>query len=772
MNFTSAITCKVVAAFLLFASSKALAVSLTDFSVLTLSGDRTQLEFTFDGPAPTPIGYSIEQPARISLDFRSTTSLLDTKYFPIGNGNARNAAVVSADNRTRIVISLTSLVPYASKVSGNKVIVLVGENASSLVQDSPEISDQQEASGSNSVVSSSSMVEPDTAPKSDVENAIAMADDQQGLVNVDFRRSKTGSGQVMLEFSDDSSLVNVSDQGGKIVIELEGHEIPNELRRRLDVVDFATSVHYINVYKQENDAIVELELDGAYEYLAYQTDNHLTVDVKTVSQEQVEARLKEKFPYSGERLSLSFQDIEVRNVLQLIADYVGLNLVASDTIDGNITLRLQNVPWDQALDLVLKTKGLDKRQNGNVLLVAPAEEIAERERLELESQQQVEQLAPLVTEFIQINYAKAEDILAVLQQGPGGSKKGTESSSSAGEGGSGSMLETISFSLRNVGADQAQQTSNGSGNSGSGFLSPRGSASVDSRTNTLIIRDTASSIEEIRRAIQIFDVPVKQVLIEARVVSATATVGRELGIRWGGNINSGSSYPPIVASGSLESTQSIGSALNQSAGTEYEMSYPNALAVNLPTSNPNAGSFAIGVAAFNYALDLELSALESSGKAEVISQPKVLTSDGKQATIGSGKEIPIIKTQRNAEGIEEETVEYKQVLLSLEATPQITPDNKVILDLAVVQDQLSAEGPAGAVDTNRLSTQVLVESGQTLVLGGVFQKATITNVTKTPILGDLPLLGRLFKRNTYSEDKTELLIFITPKIVSGDLVAN
>ncbi|MEP4548131.1 MAG: type IV pilus secretin PilQ [Saccharospirillum sp.] len=714
--------------------SSALAVSLTDFQALALSGDRTQLELTFDGPAPTPVGYSIENPARISLDFRDTDSLLDSRYVQIGTGNTRNAAIVSSGGRTRIVLSLSSLVPYATAVSGNTVQIVVGEGAESVLGSTPSQS-------SNSSVQPVASAQPalNTNSASATQATRTTDSEQSELVNVDFRRSEEGTGQVILEFSNNNARTDIIERGGSIVVELEDFEVPRELRRRLDVVDFATSVHYINVYRDDENGIVELELDGAFDYLAYQTDNRMTIDVQTVTPAEAQARQEAQFPYSGDRLSLSFQDIEVRNVLQLIADYVGLNLVASDSISGNITLRLQNVPWDQALDLVLKTKGLDKRQTGNVLLVGPAQEIAERERLELESQQQAEQLAPLVTEFVQINYARAADILEVLRTGAGGA--GADSVDTTEEGDTGS-------------------SQSGSGSS-SGFLSSRGSASADTRTNTLIIRDTASNLDRMREAIEIFDRPVRQVLIEARVVAARTSVGKELGIRWGGNVNSGGNFPPVVASGSLDSTSSISEDLFNSDGTSYTQSYPDALAVNLPAGG-NASSFAIGVAAFDYALDLELSALETRGSAEVVSQPKIVTSDGQEAYIISGQSIPF-------QGAEGETI-FRDAGLSLRVTPQITPDNRVVLDLVVTQDSLAAGG--NAIDTNSVTTQVLVNNGDTLVLGGVYRTESVTTIDKTPLLGDLPVLGTLFRRTSSSEEKTELLIFITPKLVQEGLAAN
>lgn len=715
--------------------SSALAVSLTDFQALALSGDRTQLELTFDGPAPTPVGYSIENPARISLDFRDTDSLLDSRYVQIGTGNTRNAAIVSSGGRTRIVLSLSSLVPYATAVSGNTVQIVVGEGAENVLDSALNQSGGVVQSAATPVASAQASFS--TSSSSNSPSTRTSNSEQSELVNVDFRRSEEGAGQVILEFSNNNARTDIIERGGSIVVELEDFEIPRELRRRLDVVDFATSVHYINVYREDQNGIVELELDGAFDYLAYQTDNRMTIDVQTVTPAEAQARQEAQFPYSGERLSLSFQDIEVRNVLQLIADYVGLNLVASDSISGNITLRLQNVPWDQALDLVLKTKGLDKRQTGNVLLVGPAQEIAERERLELESQQQVEQLAPLVTEFVQINYARAADILDVLKTGAGGAGADTEVTTANG----------------------TQTTTQAS--SASGFLSSRGSASADTRTNTLIIRDTANNLDRIREAIEIFDRPVRQVLIEARVVAARTSVGKELGIRWGGNVNSGGNFPPVVASGSLDSTSSISSDLFNSDGTSYTQSYPDALAVNLPAGG-NASSFAIGVAAFDYALDLELSALETRGSAEVVSQPKIVTSDGQEAYIISGQSIPF-------QGEDGETV-FRDAGLSLRVTPQITPDNRVILDLVVTQDSLAAGG--NAIDTNSVTTQVLVNNGDTLVLGGVYRTESVTTIDKTPLLGDLPVLGTLFRRTSSSEEKTELLIFITPKLVQEGLASN
>ncbi|MFT4674432.1 MAG: type IV pilus assembly protein PilQ [Reinekea sp.] len=693
-------------------SAHAYAVNLTDFEVSSLSGDRTQILLTFDGAAPDPVGYSIESPARISLDFADTRSTLAEKYIQISSGNTRNAAILDAGGRTRVVFSLTKLVSYASSVNGNVVSIFIGEGVAGLAE-------QQ----SNAVVSS-----PETKASSAMSSQSAPAAAANEIKNVDFRRTETGAGQVVVEFASSAANASVFEQGGNIIIKVEDFELPPELRRRLDVVDFATAVHFINVYNEDNSVLIRLEVDGAYDYLAYQSDNSMTVEVNQLSEAESEARLKEKFPYNGDKLSLNFQDIEVRDVLQIIANYVGINLVASDSISGSITLRLNNVPWDQALDLVLKTNGLDKRQNGNVLLVAPAAELAEQERLELTARDQAERLAPLRTEYVQINYAKATDLATIIQ----------------------SNVTTSSVTESSTGEDPVTTTT-----SANGFLSKRGSVAVDERTNTLIITDTGVNLEDIRRAIAIFDVPVRQVLIEARIVTARTSVGEGMGIRWGGALTQNALGSTFVASGSLE--QNV-TSINSAGATT---SFPDALAVNLPLEQ-NTGSLAVGFIRGLFNLDLEITALESLGQAEVISQPKVITSDGQQATIFSGQNVAILG-------------QLIEAGLKLEVTPQITPDNRVVLNLTVNQDSISPpEASEGlvAIDTNSVTTQVLVENGATLVLGGVYRVEKSTSTQKTPFLGDLPFIGYLFKRTISSDEKSELLIFITPRLIEEGLVSN
>ena len=697
---------------------KTFAASLTDFQVLSLSGDRTQIVLTFDAPVSQPAGYSIEDPARISLDFAGVKNALDDKYIQIGSGNTRSAAILEAGDRTRIVLSLSRLVSYVSEVRGNVVSVYIGEGVENLVNNSS-------SSTSPAVTSAPSQI---TLPVNNTPTLPADSGGKNLVSNVDFRRTETGAGQVVVELANSSANAAVYEQSGDIVIKVEGYEVPSELRRRLDVIDFATAVHFINVYNEGNDALIRLEVDGAHDYLAYQTNNLMTVEVNQLTEDEAEARLKEKFPYTGQKLSLNFQDIEVRDVLQIIANYVGFNLVASDSIVGTITLRLNNVPWDQALDLVLKTNGLDKRQNGNVLLVAPAAELTEQEKLELAAREQSERLAPLRTEYVQINYAKAADIANIIQ----------------------TNLNTNSVTEEVDGETTTTTTSD------NGFLSSRGSVTVDERTNKLIITDTAAYLDGIRKAIEVFDIPVRQVLIEARVVTATTSVNEGLGVRWGGAAYDTIDGNGLYASGSLDQNTDTVSAAGPS-----DVDYPDALAVNLPLST-NTGSLAVGILTGVLNLDLELTALESLGKAEVVSQPKVITSDGQNASIFSGQNVAILG-------------ELVEAGLKLDVTPQITPDDRVVLTIVVNQDSIAptdtSEGLV-AIDTNTISTEVLVENGATLVLGGVYRVESQSNVAKTPVLGDLPILGHLFKRTTSVDTRSELLIFITPKLIEEGLVTN
>lgn len=671
-------------------SGLANAVTLEDVSFSSLPGDRLEVKLAFDGQPPEPTGYTIERPARIAVDLRDTSSALDSRSIPLGSGNAQSMTVVETKDRTRLIFNLVELVPYNTVRSGNALVMTIGGDGAS----QPTVASSSSGSESRSV----------------------RASQPGALAGVDFRRGKNGEGRVVVDLGSESTPVDLSELGGKIRLTMSGITVPENLRRRLDVTDFATPVNRIDTFVQDGNAVVEIRPEGNYDYIAYQSGSEFTVSVEKLTEEEAEARREEKFPYTGEKLSLNFQDIEVRSVLQLIADFTGLNLVASDTVGGSITLRLQNVPWDQALDLILKTKGLDKRQIGNVLLVAPADEIAAREKLELETTKQIAELAPVRLDIIQVNYAKAADVVALIE------------------------------------ADKE-------------LISDRGFVSSDVRTNTISVRETAEKLEEIRRLVSTWDVPVRQVSIEARIVRAQTNVAENLGIRWGGAAYDVSGDNIFSVSGGLDGLQDA----RDSAATpgSFATSFPGALAVDLGVTGEGASSFAIGWGSDDFLVDLELSALESDGQAEVVSQPRVVTADRQTASIKSGEEIPY----QEASSSGATSVSFKEAVLSLEVTPQITPDDKIIMDLVVNQDS-RGEVTAGipSINTNEVTTQVLVGNGETVVLGGIFQSEVATQTTKTPFLGDIPYLGRLFKRTEHVDERSELLIFITPKILKNDLI--
>lgn len=680
---------------------------LQDVGFASLPGSKTEMQLIFDGQPPELSSYTIEEPARIAIDLLDTESALEKKYHKIGMGNARTAVIVGNQSKTRIIVNLTELTGYSSRVEDDKIIVLIGQ------QDTVSASGKfSEAEPSENVL--------DTASNP------TRASSQNRIIDVDFRRGDLGEGQVLISLSNPNVPVDIVKESGRIRVEIGGVNLSEELRRRLDVRDFATPVKFVDASMQDGNTIFYIEPSGdLYEYLAYQTDGLMTVSVKPVTTEEQERMRQERFPYTGEKLSLNFQDIDVRTVLQIIADFTGFNLVASDSVEGSITLRLKNVPWDQALDIVLKSQGLAKQQLGNVMMIGPADQLANRQKIEMEATRQVEEYAPLHTEFIQVRYAKASDLLALV----------------AAEG---------------------------------GMLTERGSASVDERTNTILVQDTVSSIESVRRAVAVLDIPVRQVLIEARIVVASTNLGEDLGIRWGGGygvVSNGDLANPDrinFAGGNLNTATTFhNNVLDNIAGrTPEEVDLTEASIVNLPVNSASATTFAFGVNTFDYVLDMELSALESDGKAEIVSQPRVITADGQTAKIQAGTEIPY--EQATSSGAT--SIVFKEAVLKLEVTPQITPDDRILMDLIINKDavgQLFNNIPS--IDTNEVVTQVLVDNGETIVLGGIFQQDEIVQVDKTPFFGDLPVIGRLFRRTSYKEDKSELLVFVTPRLVKGEL---
>ncbi|MWV12346.1 type IV pilus secretin PilQ [Pseudomonas sp. R-28-1W-6] len=677
-----------------------LAANLQGLDVASLPGDKVELKLTFDEPVVAPRGYTIEQPARIALDLPGVANKLGTKNRELGVGNARSVTVVEAKDRTRLIVNLSTLMPYSTRAEGNNIYVVVGD-----------------ASASSAAPSSPAVAQP-ARPLPSVGREIK---------GVDFQRGELGEGNVVIELSDATVSPDIQEQGGKIRLSFAKTQLPDALKVRLDVKDFATPVQFVSAVTEGDKTNISIEPSGLYDYLVFQTDNKLTVSVKPLTQDDVEKRKAERFAYSGEKLSLNFQDIDVRSVLQLIADFTDLNLVASDTVQGNITLRLQNVPWDQALDLVLKTRGLDKRKVGNVLLVAPADEIAARERQELEAKNQIAELAPLRRELIQVNYAKASDIAALFQ-----SVAGLES------------------------GDKAE----------------RGSVTVDDRTNSIIAFQTQENLDELRRIVAQLDIPVRQVMIEARIVEASVGFDKSLGVRWGGAFlgdNNWSFYGKDGARGFdddgnllLPGTKTAGDYTSQDA----TMNVPF---VDMGVANSTSG-IGIGFLTDNVILDLQLSAMEKTGNGEVISQPKVVTSDKETAKILKGSEVPYQESSSSGAT----TVSFKEAALALEVTPQITPDNRIIMEVKVNKDEPDYENAVLGVPPirkNEVNAKVLVSDGETIVIGGVFSNTQSKAVEKVPLLGDMPFLGRLFRRDIVQESKNELLVFITPRIMNNQAIA-
>ncbi|MFS2123983.1 type IV pilus secretin PilQ [Pseudomonas sp. Pseusp97] len=668
-----------------------LAANLQSVDVAALPGDRVELKLGFDEPVAAPRGYTIEQPARIALDLPGVQNKLGSKNRELGVGNARSLTVVEAKDRTRLIVNLSTLVPYTTRAEGSNLYVVVG------------------AGGATS--SSYASAAPSPAPVAKPAQPKPYIPAGKAIRNIDFQRGEQGEGNVVIDLSDPTVSPDIQEQGGKIRLDFPRTQLPDNLRVRLDVKDFATPVQFVNASAAGDKASISIEPTGLYDYLVYQTDNRMTVSIKPLTQDDAEKRKKDTFAYTGEKLSLNFQDIDVRSVLQLIADFTDLNLVASDTVQGNITLRLQNVPWDQALDLVLKTKGLDKRKVGNVLLVAPADEIAARERQELEAQKQISELAPLRRELIQVNYAKASDIAKLF-------------SSVTGSGGSAPGRAAV-----------AQEDS-------------RGSITVDDRTNSIIAYQTQDRLDELRRIVAQLDIPVRQVMIEARIVEANVDYTKELGVNWSGSL---SGHGNFDVSGGTNSTGNTFVDLGTSSTT--------------PTSG-----ISIGFTTNNTILDLQLNAMEKTGNGEVVSQPKVVTSDKETAKILKGSEIPY----QEASSSGATSVSFKEAALSLEVTPQITPDNRIIMEVKVNKDEpdyANALNGVPPIKKNEVNAKVLVNDGETIVIGGVFSNTQTKSTAKVPFLGDVPMIGRLFKNDYVTDSKNELLVFLTPRIMNNQAIA-
>ncbi len=671
-------------------SVSAAEVTLENIDYATLAGGKTQIQLSFSGPAPQPGTFTIDNPARLAIDLPSTKLGLDKKSISIDSGIARSIRVAEGQGRSRIVVNLVSMVPYDIRSENNEIYINLNTTEAA-------------------------------APRAAMAAAVIP---QRELKEIDFRRGAEGDAILEIKLPDPNVVVNVDDKGNKVVVDFLNIKAPEKYVRRLDVNDFATPVTNVDLYNTDSSARMIIYASGLYEHLAYQAGDMYTLDIKPITKEEEELAKKDEFGYSGEKLSLNFQNIEVRAVLQLIADFTGLNIVASDTVQGNITLRLKNVPWDQALDIILKTRGLGMRKSGNVVLIAPNDELAAREKKELEAQQQMVELAPLVTEFYQINYAKASDIATLLKQ---------EKNS---------------------------------------ILSSRGNVTLDGRTNTLMILDTAEKQEEIARLIRKLDIAVRQVMIESRIVIANDDFTRNLGVRTGvTNVQDNGTDGIYAITGSATGTDTmVQSAIdNLATGTSpYPVDTPalsDRFNFNLPAGG-SAGRIALAILGADYLVDLELSALQTEGRGEVVSNPRVITSNQKQATIEQGVEIPY--QEASASGAT--SVSFKKAVLSLAVTPQITPDDRVVMDLEVNKDSVGGIfSGIPSINTRSVTTQVLVNNGDTVVLGGIYEQTTAKGESKVPLLGDIPLLGYLFKSTSKSEQKSELLIFVTPKILKESM---
>lgn len=667
------------------------ALQLQDVQVQTLPGNQVELELRLSGAAPQPLSFTIDNPARIALDLPNTAIALPERRREIGAGPLATLLAAESGGRTRVVLNLDTMVPYQTRVSGNSIFVTLG------------------GSGAAAATFAGAPV---SAPAADAGDAAGV----RRIDHVDFRRGENGAGRVIVRMSDAGIPVDVSKEAGRTVLLFTGTALPDEFMKRFDVKDFATPVETVDVTRAGADTRIIISSAGAFEELAYQSDQTFTVEIQPVAKAEAEkpaALFSPEKEYTGERLTLNFQDIETRAVLQLLADVSGRNIVVADTVQGNVTLRLQSVPWDQALDILLATKGLDKRENGNVMIVAPASEIAAREKADLEARKEIGELEPLVSEFLQVNYAKAEDLAELIR-----------------------------------------------GKAQNSLLSSRGSVALDERTNTLLVQDVVERIADIRRLVATLDIPVRQVLIESRVVVVRDDFTRDLGVRWGLTTTNENNDGLLAITGS----SSGASSMITTPGTQPALN--DRYNVNMPVANP-AGRMAVALLDGDVLVDLELSALQAEGRGEVISSPRVITANQKEASIRQGVEIPY----QEASSSGATTTQFKEAVLSLIVTPQITPDDRIIMDLKVTKDSVGETitnergGQVPSIDTREVVTQVLVNNGQTVVLGGIYETEQGEDYRKVPLLGDIPLLGALFRSTHRVSDKSELLIFVTPKIL-------
>ena len=665
-----------------------------EFSALSAGRINVRIQMQHAALNP-PAGFTLNNPARISLDFPGTVNGLNKSSLLVDQGPLKSITLAQAKDRTRMVLNLSKAVGYTTAISGKDVNVILQGNES-------------------------------LSPTSAVETKFSEAklgDKAHSISNVDFARGKNGEGRIIVDLSDPAAGINIKQKGKTIVVDFINTNVPDNLQRRLNVINFNTPVLYVDTMKQGNNSRMVIEPKGNWEQSAYQADKKFIIDVRAIVEDPNKLVQGSKTGFSGEKLSLNFQNVEVRTVFDVIAEFTGLNIIVSDTVTGNITLRLKDVPWDQAMDIIVKNKNLNIRKSGSVIMVAPAEEVAAKDKLQLEANQQIEDLEPLKTEVFTLKYMKAESLKNIL----------TESSGGGASGGTKGKI-----------------------------LSKRGSAVLDPRTNTVFVQDTAKYLESVQQIINKTDIPVRQVMIESRLVLADEKFGKSLGARFGvqhqGSANGGNTG--VGVGSSIENTSGLATGATAVGGTA-------GLQSNLPVSNA-FGNFAFSLFRLpaGLLLNLELSALETDKRGKIVSSPRVTTANQQKAKIAQGTEIPYL--QASSSGAT--TVAFKEAVLSLEVTPQITPDDKIIMDLAVKKEKVGQVFfGTPSIDTQNVTTQVLVSNGETAVLGGIYEQTERSDVDKVPFFGNLPVVGNLFKRTVKQDDKTELLIFITPKIMDENL---
>ncbi|MBK3394856.1 type IV pilus secretin PilQ [Psychrobacter sp. M9-54-1] len=747
---------------------------INNVSVVQTAPAVTQMRLGFAGKPVLPAAYQLDNPSRLVLDFEQVQNGLASRFSEYNVGMINDVTTLNSDNTTRLIVGLKQAGNYTTAIEGNNLLLTISDPNRPVVNQVVTNDPVQDVLNGNAAITTTAVVTPivesssvavapikTKAVKTQAVTTQAPADTMvvrvnpllspqlaasqvskqysyDGLTAVNFTKGNDGGGNVSIALVNEAIPVDVQRQGNKLVVRLTGSTVPRNLLRRLNVN--SGLVDSIDTKNQGQNGVITINVKEDFEYQAYQSGNQLNINIRKPELLR-EPTLEEKV-YTGEALSMEFQDVEIRSVLDILAQFTEMNIVASDSVAGNITLRLINVPWDQALDIILKSKNLGKRENGNVILVAPSTELAEQEARELEAQQAVESYAPLRTEYIRLSYAKAADVLTLISQGSG----------STGSSGSSS------------------NTGNANSVDNNTLLSNRGTVTVDERTNTLIIKDVAESIENIHKLIGKIDIPVRQVMIEARIVSATDSFSKEIGVRWGILSNGAANNRNLLVGGSnqtlwdlkdfdVETTTVNGQTVSY---PKYDISRPDNLNVDLGVANP-AGRIAFGLLSMSdVMLDLELSALQADNRGEVISTPKILTADKQTAKVSSGTQIPY--QEASASGAT--TTSFKEAALSLEATPNITPDGKIGLQLLITNGTPTIINNQVAIAEDSISTNVIVEDGQTVVLGGVFKNRKSNGVDKVPFLGDLPYVGRAFRKDVRNNAKEELLIFVTPKLIN------